>query len=284
MSTAITGAKITFSLRPPQDPFVGFTAKCADLDGKLEAFRNKVNSTPQSERRNLASEFNEFQFAQMDLEDIITDVPYFDARPGSKELIDALKSKIDEIGKLVSNYKLIKKDETVSLVFSSAMVGATLGLAGKALRSMKTTLAQPTRPVKQTAPDEPEALDRKEFSFAPSIWRKSVMRCYDSQGSGAAGQPESNRDNDIQGGRDYDAQFAEAERFREAAKIFEKDMGLHLDESLSSMHEWRPYNSRDEFISAYEDWCASRDYYTEANRIENEVAQEMATDSGCLIS
>ncbi|HSX26290.1 MAG TPA: hypothetical protein VLE89_04705 [Chlamydiales bacterium] len=110
-----------------QDPFAGFAARCADLDEKLEAFRNKISNTPQSERRKLASEFNEFQFAQMDLEDIIAD-PYFNTRPESKILVDGIKHKIDQLGKFIAGGLPTGKDDTLKIIISSATLGVLAGI------------------------------------------------------------------------------------------------------------------------------------------------------------
>lgn len=92
-------------------------------------------------------------------------------------------------------------------------------------------------------------------------------------------------------GWSQDSRWEEAARLREIARAFENGAASHMDEAIANTPapgSWgRPYEAGSELLSSIGDKLTAQDYYTRANRIENQIAQDASRESngdfGCLI-
>jgi hypothetical protein len=111
-----------------------------------------------------------------------------------------------------------------------------------------------------------------------------------------SGMEGNNRDNDRDWSRDL--RWAEAERLREMARVYDRGAAEHMDEAIVNLNpknEFRPYAGLDEASRACSDKQEAQRLYGEANRLENSIAQDASNqaiekayegtrDGGCVIA
>ncbi len=88
-------------------------------------------------------------------------------------------------------------------------------------------------------------------------------------------------------GWSQDARWEEAARLREVARVYEQGAADHADEACAAGVGGRPYTTLDEASAAVQDKMKAQEYLTQANQLENQIAQDASkgaeNDGGCTI-
>lgn len=120
----------------------------------------------------------------------------------------------------------------------------------------------------------------------PHASREELMVCRFDHDSGAAGESEARdcRDHRESGEWSLDSRWEQAREMREIGDVFKQGTKDHGDEANALRVEGRYYAAYDELIAGLQDRSLANRRYTEANRIENEIAQDAYRGSdGCVV-